>query len=124
MVRRTLCGVIESSNDHSILDADDVIVVTLCDITLWEWTRMDFPHIPHRYIISSAKFDDCNCFPIPFTVYYNDEEIDENLCYGIRCDILNKYKEIKYSSDRYIHVLTDTHPKTNVHITVGPRAIL
>jgi hypothetical protein len=124
MVRRTLCGVIETSTNHCKLDADDIVILTLCDITLWDWTRLDFPHVPHRYIISSVKLDDCNCFPIPFTLYYNYEEIDENLCYGIRCDILNKYKEIKYSSDQFIHVLTDNHPKTNIHIPVGPRHIL
>src|ERR1700720_1983627 len=102
MVRRTLCGVIESSTNHCALDADDVVIVTLCDITLWEWTRIDFPHIPRRYIVSDIKLDDCGYFPIPFTLYYNDEEIDPNLCYGIRCDVLNRSKEIKYSSERFI----------------------
>jgi hypothetical protein len=123
MVRRTLCGVIESSNNHCPLDADDVVIITLCDITLWEWTRIEFPHIPQRYIVSNVKLDDCNYFPIPFTLYYNDEEIDTNLCYGIRCDVLNKSKEIKYSSERFIPVLTDKHPKTNVHIIVTPKNI-
>ncbi|CAF4250340.1 unnamed protein product, partial [Rotaria sordida] len=122
-VRRTLCGIIESSNDHCVLEADDVVIITLCDITLWEWTRIDFPHIPHRHVLSNIKLDNCDYFPIPFTLYYNDEEIDQNLCYGIRCDILNKYKEIKYSSERFIPVLTEHYPKTNVNITVGPRNI-
>jgi len=121
MVRRTLCGVIECTNDHCVLDADDVVIVTLCDITLWEWTRIDFPHIPRRYILTNVKLEDCDYFPIPFTIYYNDEEIDTNLCYGIRCDVLNKSQEIKYSSERFIPVLTDKHPKTNIHIIVGPR---
>jgi uncharacterized lipoprotein YbaY len=123
MVRRTLCGVIESANDRCVLTADDVVIVTLCDITLWELTRVDFPHIPRRYILSNIKLDDCHYFPIPFTLYYNDEEIDGNLCYGIRCDILDKAEELKYSSERFIPVLTEKHPKTNVHITVGPRNI-
>jgi len=122
MVRRTLCGVIESSNDECVLNSDDIIIITLCDITLWEWTRIDFPHIPQRYIVSNVKLDDCNYFPIPFTLYYNEEEIDRNLCYGIRCDVMNKAKEIKYSSERFIPVLTDKHPKTNVHITVIPNS--
>lgn len=121
MVRRTLCGVIESSNKHCVLDADDVIIVTLCDTTLGEWTRIDFPHIPQRYILSTVKLDGCDYFPIPFTIYYNTEEIDSNLCYGIRCDILDKSQEIKYSSERFIPVLTDNHPKTNIHITVGAK---
>jgi uncharacterized lipoprotein YbaY len=121
MVRRTLCGVIESTNKQCPLDSDDVVIVTLCDITQFEWTRIDFPHIPRRYIISNIKLDDCGYFPIPFTIYYNEEEIDPNLCYGVRCDVLTKSNEIKYSSERFIHVLTDNHPRTNVHITVGPR---
>jgi len=123
MVRRTLCGVIESANKHYTLDPDDIVIVTLCDITLWEWTRVDFPHIPHRYIISNIKLDACNYFPIPFTVYYNEEEIDPNLCYGIRCDVLDKSEEIKYTSEQFIPVLTDKHPKTNIHITVAPKDI-
>jgi hypothetical protein len=118
MIRRTLCGVIESADDHCILDPDDVIIISLCDITLWEWTRIDCPHIPQRFVVSNVKLDGCVCFPIPFTVYYNDEDIDGNLCYGIRCDILDKDEEVKYSSERFIHVLTDKYPKTNVHITV------
>jgi uncharacterized lipoprotein YbaY len=121
MVRRTLCGVIHSSNDHCVLDADDVIIITLCDTTLWDWARVDFPHIPQRYVISNVKLEDCDYLPMPFTLYYNDEEIDPNLCYGIRCDILTKTKDIKYSSDGFIPVLTEKYPKTNVHITVGPR---
>jgi uncharacterized lipoprotein YbaY len=120
MVRRTLCGVIQSVDDHCTLDPNDVIVITLCDTTLWDWTRIDFPHIPHRYIISNVKMDNCDYFPIPFTLYYNAEEIDGNLCYGIRCDILDKNQELKYSSERFINVLTDKYPKTNVHITVIP----
>jgi uncharacterized lipoprotein YbaY len=123
MVRRTLCGVIENTANHCVLNADDVVIVTLCDTTLWDWTRIDFPHIPHRFIVSNVKLDDCDYFPIPFTLYYNDEEIDPNLCYGIRCDVLDKSNEIKYSSEQFIPVLTDKHPKTNVHITVGPRNI-
>jgi len=120
MTRRTLCGVIESLDDHCALDPDDVIVITLCDTTLWDWTRIDFPHIPQRFIVSNVKIDNCDYFPIPFTLYYNAEEIDGNLCYGIRCDILDKDQEVKYSSDRFIDVLTDKYPKTNVHITVIP----
>jgi len=123
MTRRTLCGVIQSLNDHCTLDPNDVIVISLCDITLWDWTRIDFPHIPHRYIVSNVKIDNCDYFPIPFTLYYNAEEIDGNLCYGIRCDILNKNQELKYSSERFINVLTDKYPKTNVHITVMPADI-
>ncbi|CAF1009034.1 unnamed protein product [Adineta steineri] len=121
MVRRTLCGVIESSNDQCIIDVDDIVIITLCDITQWDWTRIDFPHIPFRYIVSDIKLDDCTHFPIPFTLYYQDVEIDENLCYGIRCDVLNKSKDIKYSSHRFIPVLTEQHPKTNVHIIVSPK---
>jgi uncharacterized lipoprotein YbaY len=123
MSRRTLCGVIESLHDHCHLDPNDVIVITLCDITLWDWTRIDFPHIPHRYIVSNVKFDHCDYFPIPFTLYYNPEDIDGNLCYGIRCDILDKDQELKYSSEQFINVLTDKYPKTNVHITVMPSGI-
>lgn len=121
MVRRTLCGVIEGSNNHCTLDPGDVVVITLCDITLWEWTRVDFPHIPQRKILSSVKLDDCDYFPIPFTLYYNYEEIDDNLCYGIRCDVFDKFKEIKYSSERFVPVLTDGCPKTNINMIVGPR---
>lgn len=123
MTRRTLCGVIETLDDHVMLDPNDVVVITLCDITLWDWTRIDFPHIPHRYIVSNTKMDNCDYFPIPFTLYYNAEEIDGNLCYGIRCDILDKNEELKYSSERFINVLTDKYPKTNVHITVIPSNI-
>lgn len=123
MVRRTLCGVVQASNDRCDLNADDVLIVTLCDITLWDWTRIDFPHIPQRHILSSVKLEDCGYLPMPFTLYYNDEEIDPNLCYGIRCDILDKNNEIKYSSDRFIPVLTEKHPKTNVKIHVELRAI-
>jgi hypothetical protein len=64
--------------------------------------------------------DNCDYFPIPFTLYYNAEEIDGNLCYGIRVDILDKHQEVKFSSERFIDVLTDKYPKTNVHITVVP----
>ncbi len=120
MTRRTLCGVIESLDEHCMLDPKDVVVITLCDITLWDWTRIDFPHIPQRFIVSHVKLDHCDYFPIPFTLYYNAEEIDSNLCYGIRCDILDKDEEAKYSSERFINVLTDKYPKTNVHITVVP----
>ncbi|CAF4665323.1 unnamed protein product, partial [Rotaria socialis] len=120
MVRRTLCGVIESSNGRCPLEVGDAVIVTLCDTTLWEWTRMDFPHIPQRHVLSSIILDDCDYFPIPFTLYYNYEEIDETLCYGVRCDILDKTKEIKYSSERFVPVLTDGYPKTNINIIVGP----
>lgn len=120
MTRQTICGVIKISNDQCVLDPDDVVIISLCDITLWEWTRIDFPHISQRFVLSNLKLDNCRYFPIPFTLYYNEEEIDENLCYGIRCDILDKDKELKYSSERFIHVLTDKYPKTNVHITVVP----
>ena len=119
-VRRTLCGVIEVSKERQLLESDDAIVVTLCDITLWDWTRIDFPHIPKRYIVADVKFDGCDYFPIPFTLYYDAEEIDSNLCYGIRCDILDKDHQVKYSSERFIPVLTDKYPKTNVHINVVP----
>ncbi|UJR36262.1 hypothetical protein I4U23_028992 [Adineta vaga] len=121
MVRRTLCGVIDCSIKRSMLANDDVIMITLCDITNLHWARMDFPHIPLRYVISNMKLDDFTCFPIPFTLYYNDGEIDENLCYGIRCDILDKSNEIIYSSERFVPVLTDKHPKTNIHIAVSPK---
>ncbi|CAF4825367.1 unnamed protein product, partial [Rotaria sp. Silwood2] len=101
-------------------DSDDVVIVTLCDITLWDWSRIDFPHIPQRFIVSNIKLDNCDYFPIPFTLYYNAEEIDKNLCYGIRCDILDKDQQVKYSSEKFIDVLTDKYPKTNIHITVIP----
>jgi uncharacterized lipoprotein YbaY len=120
MSRRTLCGVIETLDEHCVLDPDDVIIVILCDTTLSDLTRIDFPHIPHRYILSKVKLEKCDYFPIPFTLYYNAEEIDGNLCYGIRVDILDKNQEVKYSSERFIDVLTDKYPKTNVHITVLP----
>lgn len=123
MVRRTLCGVVQTSNDRCDLDADDVMIISLCDTTLGDWTRIDFPHIPQRYVISTVKLEDCGYLPMPFTLYYNDEEIDPNLCYGIRCDILDKNQEVKYSSDRFIPVLTDKHPKTNINIQVVPRII-
>ncbi|CAF0773228.1 unnamed protein product [Didymodactylos carnosus] len=119
MVRKTLCGVIESSADYE-LAAEDIAVVTLCDITLYEVQRVDFPHIPQRYIICKTKIDDCEYFPIPFTLYYNAEEIDHNLCYGIRVDILNGENQIKFSSEKFIPVLTDKHPLTNVRIMVTP----
>jgi uncharacterized lipoprotein YbaY len=118
MSRRTICGVIESFDEHYLLDPKDVVVISLCDITLWEWTRIDFPHIPQRFIVSHLKLDNCDYFPIPFTLYYNAEEIDGNLCYGIRCDILDKDQEVKYSSEQFVNVLTDKYPKTNIHITV------
>ena len=121
MVRRTLCGVVDTCDKHSRLASDDVVVVNLCDITLFEWTRVDFPHIPHRYLISNTVLENNDFFPIPFTIYYNEEEIDKDLCYGIRCDIFDREKNIKFSSERFIPVLTDKHPKTNVYITVGPR---
>jgi len=121
MVRRTLCGVIQCDSQQCTLDRDDIAVVSLCDTTLLELTRIDFPHIPQKYIISKVKLDDCGDFPIPFTIYYNDEEIDPNLCYGIRCDVFDKEKEVKFSSDKFIPVLTDKHPKTNIHILVGPK---
>ena len=115
----TLCGIIQSSSDRCVLEDGDIVIVTLCDITLWESTRIDFPHIPQRCIISNLELDDCDTFPIPFTLYYNNGEIDTNLCYGIRCDILDKSKELKYSSNRFIPVLTEQHPKTNICISVG-----
>lgn len=121
MVRRTLCGVIESSEKNARLNPDDAVIVSLCDITLFEWARVDFPHIPHRYLLSNVKLDECDRFPIPFTIYYNDEEIDKDLCYGVRCDIFDRENNLKFSSERFIPVLTDKHPKTNVYITVGPR---
>ena len=120
MARRTLCGVIQTSNNRCVLEPEDVAIISLCDTTLLEMTRVDFPHIPRRYIISDIQLEDCGYFPIPFTLYYNEEEIDPNLCYGVRCDILDKTKEIKYSSERFIPVLTDKHPKTNIHITIEP----
>jgi hypothetical protein len=120
MTRRTLCGVIESFDDRCILDPNDVIVITLCDTTLWDWTRLDSPHIPQRFIVSDIKLDNCDYLPTPFTLYYNAEEIDVNLCYGIRCDIFDKNQELKYSSERFINVLTDKNPKTNINITVRP----
>lgn len=120
MARRTLCGVVKSLDDRCVLDPHDVVVVSLCDITLWEWTRIDFPHIPKRYIVSKVKIDGSDLFPVPFTLYYDGDEIDSNLCYGLRCDILDKDDEVKYTSDRFIPVLTDKYPKTNVHITVMP----
>src|ERR1700722_5651468 len=123
MVRRTLCGVIQCANDQCILNSDDIVIITLCDITSWELSRIDFPHIPRRFVISNIKLDDCDFFPIPFTLYYNEEEIDRNLSYGIRCDIINKDEEVKYSSEQFIPVLTDKHPKTNVHITVAPISV-
>lgn len=118
--RRTLCGVVQRYNEHCLLDVDDVIIITLCDITLWDWTRIDFPHIPQRYIVTDVKIDGCDEFPVPFTLYYDAEEIDRNLCYGIRCDIFDKNGQVKYSSERFIPVLTDQNPKTNVHITAMP----
>ena len=120
MTRCTLCGVVESLNTHCLLDPSDVVVITLCDVTLWDWTRIDFPHIPQRFIISHVKLDHCDDFPIPFTLYYNAEEIDGNLCYGLRCDILDRREKLKYSTERFINVLTDKYPKTNVHLTVIP----
>ena len=123
VLRRTLCGVIESLDEHCVLNARDVVIVTLCDITMWEWTRIDFPHIPKRYVVTDTKLDECDYFPIPFTLYYDADDIDGNLCYGLRCDILDKNDEIKYSSERFIPVLTEKHPKTNVHITVVPCTI-
>ena len=120
MVRRTLCGVIDSSSKHCLLANDHIIMITLCDITHCDGAQMDFPHIPRRYVISNVTLDDYNCFPIPFTLYYNDGEIDENLCYGIRCDIVSKSNEIIYTSHRFVPVLTNKHPKTNIHIAVGP----
>lgn len=121
MVRRTLCGVVESTPAHVLLKSDDVVVVTLCETTQLEWTRIDFPHVPHRYVLSTVMLDDCGRFPIPFTLYYNDGEIDENLCYGVRCDVLDAAKETKMTSERFIPVLTEKHPKTNVHIPVASR---
>jgi uncharacterized lipoprotein YbaY len=103
-----------------MLEPTDRVVISLCDITLWDWTRLDFPHIPQRFVLSHIKLDHCDYFPIPFTLYYNADEINENLCYGIRCDILDKDEEVKYSSEQFINVLTDEYPKTNVHITVIP----
>jgi hypothetical protein len=123
MTRRTLCGVIESVSEQCRLNIDDIVIVTLCDTTLLEWTRIDFPHIPQCNVVSNVKLDDCGYFPVPFTLYYNHEEIDGNLCYGIRCDILDRAKHIKFSSERFIPVLTDKHPKTNIHIVVRPRHI-
>ena len=120
MTRRTLCGVVESLDEHCILDPNDIVVISLCDTTLWDWTRIDFPHIPQRFILSHLKLDHCEEFPIPFTLYYNAEEIDGNLCYGIRCDILDQHEQLKYSTERFINVLTDKYPKTNVHLTVIP----
>ncbi|CAF0739049.1 unnamed protein product [Didymodactylos carnosus] len=119
MVRKTLCGVIESPSNYD-LSPDDVAVVTLCDITLYDVQRVDFPHIPQQYIICKTKIDDCDYFPIPFTLYYNAEEIDHNLCYGIRVDILGSGNQIKFSSEKFIPVLTDQHPSTNVKIMVVP----
>ena len=121
MVRRTLCGVIDCLPDHCKLAVDDVVIINLCDITHYEWARIEFPHVPVRYVIGSVKLDDCTRFPIPFTLYYNDGEIDENLCYGVRCDVLSKSNEIVYSSERFEPVLTEKHPKTNVCIQVTPR---
>ncbi|CAF3735909.1 unnamed protein product [Rotaria sordida] len=120
MSRHTICGVIENLNDNCVLDSGDVVIVTLCDTTLWDWTRIDFPHIPQRFIVSNVKLDNCDYFPIPFTLYYNAEEIDKNLCYGIRCDILDKDQQVKYSSEKFIDVLTDKYPKTNINIIVVP----
>lgn len=120
MTRRTLCGVVQSLDEHCILNPNDIVVISLCDTTLWDWTRIDFPHIPQRFLISHVKLDHCDEFPIPFTLYYNAEEIDGNLCYGIRCDILNEDEQLKYSTERFINVLTDKYPKTNVHLTVIP----
>jgi hypothetical protein len=124
MIRRTLCGVIESLADDYTLHVHDVINVILCDTTLCECTRIDFPHIPQKDIISHVKLDGCKDFPIPFTVYYDAEDINSNLCYGIRCDILDRHEQVKYSSERFIPVLTDKYPKTNVHITVVRSAIV
>ena len=118
--RRTLCGVIETLDENSMLDPTDVVIISLCDITLWDWTRLDFPHIPQRLVLSHIKLNNCDYFPIPFTLYYNADDINENLCYGIRCMIVDKDEEVKYSSDQFINVLTDEYPKTNVHITVMP----
>ena len=118
--RRTICGVIESLSEHHVLDPNDLVVVTLCDITLLDWTRIDCPHIPRRFIVSNIELHNCDHFPIPFTLYYNADEIDENLCYGIRCDIFDKDQQVKYNSERFIDVLTDKYPKTNITITVVP----
>ena len=123
MVRRTLCGVIECATANCPLNSDDVLVITLCDTTLFDWSRIDFPHIPTRCIISSVKLDDCGYFPVPFTLYYNDEQIDINLCYGVRCDVIDREQNIKYSSERFVPVLTDKQPKTNINIMVSPRQI-
>ncbi|CAF0882600.1 unnamed protein product [Adineta ricciae] len=120
MTRSTLCGVVESLDERCMLQASDVVVVALCDITLWDWTRIDCPHIPQNFVISKVKLDNCNYFPIPFTIYYDEDEIDYNLCYGVRCDIFDKNQELKYSSGRFIDVLTEKNPKTNVHITIVP----
>jgi uncharacterized lipoprotein YbaY len=121
--RRTLCGVIKTLDENSMLKPTDVVVISLCDITLSDWTRLDFPHIPQRLVLSHIKLNNCDYFPIPFTLYYNADEINENLCYGIRCDIFDKHDEVKYSSEQFINVLTDEYPKTNVHITVIPSNI-
>ncbi|UJR09831.1 hypothetical protein I4U23_014057 [Adineta vaga] len=120
MTRSTLCGVIESLDEQCMLDPSDVVVVALCDITLWDWTRLDWPHIPQRLVVSKVKLDNCDYFPIPFTIYYEEDEIDDNLCYGVRCDIFDKNQELKYSSERFINVLTEKNPRTNVHITIVP----
>ena len=109
--------------DRCDLDADDVMMITLCDITLVDWARTEFPHIPQRYVVATVKLEDCGYLPMPFTLYYNDEEIDSSLCYGIRCDILDKNQELKFSSDGFVPVLTDKHPKTNVNIQVNRRTI-
>ena len=120
MTRQTLCGVIKNIVNNCVLDPTDTVIVTLCDITLWDWTRIDFPHIPQRFIVSHVKLDNCDYFPIPFTLYYDSDEIDGNLCYGLRCDIFDKHNEVKYGSEQFINVLTEKYPKTNVHLTVLP----
>lgn len=120
MTRSTLCGVIQSADEHRRLDPTDVVVVALCDITLWDGTRIDCPHIPQRLVVSTVKFDHCDYLPIPFTIYYDEEDIDDNLCYGVRCDIYNRNQELKYSTERFINVLTEKNPKTNIHLTIVP----
>ncbi|CAF1049464.1 unnamed protein product [Adineta steineri] len=120
MTRSTLCGVIKSLDKHCILDPNDVVIVSLCDITLWDGAHLDCPHIPQRFIVSKTELDNCDYFPIPFTIYYDDDEIDGNLCYGVRCDIFGKNHDLKYSSEGFINVLTEKNPKTNIHITIVP----
>lgn len=120
VVRRTICGIIKFVKENQRLEQDDVVVVSLCDTTMLDWTRIDFPHIPKRYVVSDVRIEGNQEFPIPFTLYYDAEEVDLNLCYGLWCDVFDKNRQIKYASERFISVLTDQYPKTNVHLVVIP----